>query len=340
MARSMNAVGACLASSDGSRTLIAQPVSPGLVDPIQDFVTSGWYQRDLRGARAWPAFREGRTMLVEHDISTESERRRSAYHNEWLRPWDLPWWGAMGVGKDDRQYGLVLLRNDVQGPLSHAEMEPLRLLRPHITRVLSLVELFALKQGEAALDAMEGMDRAAIMLDGTGRVLKFNPRTEPFLGVDLDVVHGRLKARHPANDRGLQKLIARMIAPFRDLAAKGQQDWTVIERPGEKAIVVSGLPIVAGLTDILGGARALIVVNDLGSSAGVDPQKLKALFGLTPAEVRLAMKLGAGMDLSEVSENLEISIGTARHHLKSIFQKTDVRRQGELIKLINRIGGL
>jgi DNA-binding CsgD family transcriptional regulator len=58
------------------------------------------------------------------------------------------------------------------------------------------------------------------------------------------------------------------------------------------------------------------------------------LFELTPAEANLALLLARGLTLAEVSEAQNISPHTARAQLKSIFAKTGVSRQAELVRLI------
>jgi DNA-binding CsgD family transcriptional regulator len=58
------------------------------------------------------------------------------------------------------------------------------------------------------------------------------------------------------------------------------------------------------------------------------------LFELTPAEAKLAMLLARGLSLAEVAAAQTISPHTARAQLKSIFAKTRVSRQAELVRLI------
>jgi DNA-binding CsgD family transcriptional regulator len=61
------------------------------------------------------------------------------------------------------------------------------------------------------------------------------------------------------------------------------------------------------------------------------------LFRLTPAEAAVATQLGSGRALRDVAESLDITVGTARNHLKAIFQKTGAHRQSELVALMQRI---
>jgi DNA-binding CsgD family transcriptional regulator len=60
---------------------------------------------------------------------------------------------------------------------------------------------------------------------------------------------------------------------------------------------------------------------------------LRALYGLSPTEVRLADLLVAGLELKLAAERLRLTENTARYHLKEIFRKTGARSQSALIRL-------
>jgi len=70
-----------------------------------------------------------------------------------------------------------------------------------------------------------------------------------------------------------------------------------------------------------------------GNSA-IRNQKLKSLYGLSPAESRLAVLLTEGVDLDTAAQRLSVSIQTVRCQLKAIFAKTNVSRQAELVALL------
>ena len=59
-----------------------------------------------------------------------------------------------------------------------------------------------------------------------------------------------------------------------------------------------------------------------------------ALYGLTPAEERLASLLAAGETLAEAAEKLSIRMSTARGVLKAVFAKTGTQRQASLVNLV------
>jgi len=61
---------------------------------------------------------------------------------------------------------------------------------------------------------------------------------------------------------------------------------------------------------------------------------LRRLYGLTPAEARLAQALVAGEHLNDIAEHLGITKETARSQLKAVFAKTDTHRQAELVRVL------
>jgi len=67
---------------------------------------------------------------------------------------------------------------------------------------------------------------------------------------------------------------------------------------------------------------------------------LRRLFGLTPAEARLAQALSRGDGLAEIAQALAIKMPTARSQLAAIFGKTQTNRQPQLVALLVRLAHL
>jgi DNA-binding CsgD family transcriptional regulator len=80
---------------------------------------------------------------------------------------------------------------------------------------------------------------------------------------------------------------------------------------------------------------ATIVIKDPESEPAQSARNLRELaelYGLTPAETRLAGLILNGLALFEAAERLGITRNTARTHMKRIYGKTGTRRQAELIR--------
>ena len=62
---------------------------------------------------------------------------------------------------------------------------------------------------------------------------------------------------------------------------------------------------------------------------------LRDLYGLTRTEARIASLLANGRSIREIGDELELAYETVRSVVKSVFAKTGVRRQGELVARVN-----
>lgn len=78
----------------------------------------------------------------------------------------------------------------------------------------------------------------------------------------------------------------------------------------------------------------MVLLASANTEPLVSAATLRTLFALTPAEARLCSSLSSGASLSIVAEELDISVHTARVHLKNILRKTGTRRQAELMRLL------
>jgi DNA-binding CsgD family transcriptional regulator len=62
--------------------------------------------------------------------------------------------------------------------------------------------------------------------------------------------------------------------------------------------------------------------------------RLRAEFGLTKAEARLALYLAAGVSLPSMAKAFDVKLTTIRSQLQQIFGKTGTTRQAELVALL------
>ena len=62
------------------------------------------------------------------------------------------------------------------------------------------------------------------------------------------------------------------------------------------------------------------------------------VYGLSPGQLRLAKLVVDGHDLADAARELGISVNTARTHLQRIFDKTGVRSQPALVRVLLSAG--
>ena len=81
-------------------------------------------------------------------------------------------------------------------------------------------------------------------------------------------------------------------------------------------------------------ALAVLCVSDPQRPQEAPAEWLQRLYGLTPAEARVLEALVAGHNLKGAAAGLGIAYETVRSHMKSIFDKTNTRRQIDVVKLV------
>jgi DNA-binding CsgD family transcriptional regulator len=181
---------------------------------------------------------------------------------------------------------------------------------------------------------------AAIVVDGVGRIVCINERAEALLAASdgIRIADRRICAATRADSTRLDRAIA-SAANTRD---KGSAGGSVLltRSSGKRALAVTVVPLADPRGPFAAfGSTALVRIVD--PEAGPSPEstaRWAALYGLTPAEVRLASALMQDEgNLRSTAERLGVSYATARVQLASIFDKVGVNSQAQLARLLSRI---
>ena len=192
---------------------------------------------------------------------------------------------------------------------------------------------------DAALDALDRLPVGVVLVDGQGRVITMNVAAEEItlMADGLGITSGVLRAATSHETAALAGLIASAAA-----TGSGQG----IEPGGAMAVSRPSMlrPLSVLVTPVRGekfqmGAMrpdAIVFVSDPEAEDETPEQVMARIYGLTPAEARLAAMLMQGHGLEWSADELDVSINTARTHIKNLFDKTGVRRQAELVRLVLR----
>jgi DNA-binding CsgD family transcriptional regulator/PAS domain-containing protein len=276
---------------------------------------------------------------VIHDglVITERDKSRSAYYDWHLRYGDLRFRMVGQVSPAPAvQAGVSMLRTSKSGRFEPADIERFAFLQRHIHRALALGfrlgSLGTLQQ--CTTELLDRNPAAILLLDDQKRIVYANRRAEALHTArdGMSLSGGLQLASNQDNDK-LQTLIVQTIADSSLATAGGGMQAS---RPsGRRPYVILVYPMSARYETLMALRPAVcVVVIDPEVTASVPLERLQAVLGLTEAEARLAALLAEGQDLRDAALQLGITYGTARTRLATIFQKTDTRRQGELIKLL------
>jgi DNA-binding CsgD family transcriptional regulator len=101
-------------------------------------------------------------------------------------------------------------------------------------------------------------------------------------------------------------------------------------------LIAHVLPLrLAGL-DVFAGAVSILFLTPITQQRSPGPELLQALFDLTPAEARITSLLIDGNSVDSISKMQSVSLNTVRTQLKSVFMKTGVDRQIDLVRLLGQ----
>jgi PAS domain-containing protein/DNA-binding CsgD family transcriptional regulator len=186
-----------------------------------------------------------------------------------------------------------------------------------------------------AVRALDQLGAAVIIADSDGRVIQTNRAAERVLqrGDGLTISNGKLGALHVSDSGRLEASIAAAAAEQKTPAVIGRMR---VRRPdGRLPYILTVAPLGADLT-VYGRPLAMIVLTD-PDECSPSERDLAELFGLSPAESRLAIALLTGKKLTEVAMDFGVRITTLRTQLSSILRKTGVTRQVDLIRLLSNV---
>ena len=259
--------------------------------------------------------------------------QRVKYYQDFLGRHGLRWFAGVKVGEGEDVWALTLQRTVAQGPFSSAELIRLAELSRNLAGAAALARAFGFSRMEGALAAFDVSRTPVAAIDRSGEVVRLNPSAERLIGADLQVVKKRLVSFNRDATAALDKALHALI-------------WTrgeafhapvVLPRRLGRPIIAYPSRLVAEAFSGFAACSGFVAFVHLDANLSADGSALARAFGLTPAEARLAVRFLAEESLEAAADGLGISIDTARNQLKGVYQKTGVRRQGEIIALLSRL---
>ena len=244
---------------------------------------------------------------------------------------------------------LSLYRGAGSRPFSEEERRLLNLLGPHVGQALRLSYRldFAEMSRQSAYDALHEVRCGVVLLDVDKRIVFMNKRAEPLCAGKRGLLAGgplvegmTLHAIRSREDARLQRAIdaaLRALVPLQEhQTAVGK---VAIHAPdGSTASVATVIPLPMSMRAPTGPqARVVVFVDDLSSKRSTDDELLGTLYGLSPAECRVARALLTGDQPKLIADRFGVSENTIRTQIKAVYAKTGTRRMAVLIKLLSQL---
>lgn len=310
--------------------------------PVAHLSSTGWAEAEaevLAGRTAtsprqfYPDHVYGCGFCPDHEVWNDDELRRDRYYQEFLRPHDVFFHAKLRLyAAPGERLTLTLKRRLRLGPYEPADIAVLDSVAAELRTTARIGRHILDAEASGVVELLQQRGGPVFELDAFGRVLRVRGRDAESCGL---LVRGR---RLVAVDRLVQPRLGRAIAaaltssPRPALAA-------ITDQRGRRAFLQI-VPVTGAARDVFLATAAVAVVIEPSphpKSDGVLADGVREALGLTSREAEIARLLAEGLSLTEIAERLRMRTGTARNHLKSVFEKSGARRQGELVALLCKL---
>ena len=308
-----------------------------------------WVQRGIE-----QGFREQGKVYVGEDMVSAEELATSDWYREFLITDDVFHLITSIVfdGNDNSTPGVVcaLYRGFKAPSFNQEDKQKLSLLLPHLSRALGV--MFKLRDAEfkvastlAALDSVA----TGILLLGQGDSVTFANRAARNLLADADGLalrrfHGGSSSKLVADNAAIQ---AEIDAALHSALEPGSGEIPhfaqsiPVPRPSHQPPYALQFSALAANNEFGAGRdvpRVIVFIADPAKPIQVDQELLKRAYGLTTAEIRVAVTLCSVSTIEDAAVELGVSANTVKSQLQQVYQKTGTDSRAKLAKLIVSLG--
>ena len=280
------------------------------------------------------------TVLTRQGFLSDREYGKCALFRDVLHHvnvWHVMGGVAMRAGNTAALIGFVRPRR--RKAFDEASFATYRRFLPHIERAVRLhraVTRLDMQRKEAA-EVLDRLPLGVILVDAGGRVITMNRSASEIVkrADGLRVDGGGICRAEGAKERArLADMVARAANSVPGPDAQRASAMKIPRPSQQRALSVLVAPLTGkGERQGRRGA-AVLYVRDPEVPHTTSTAVLADVYGLTASEAKLLQALIQGKRLEDMARDFKVSINTLRTHLKSIFRKTDTKRQSELLSMV------
>lgn len=259
---------------------------------------------------------------------------RTRFHADYLIPCDIGCnLGIIVANQNDpglTQTAISFYRPVGGRAFSQSDAHLIASLHPHLLQALRMRLSMSQQISQLGSLALEACNTAVAVVSKSRNILFANPAAENLLSRrNLKGSSRRLSSQSPIVNGCMEKAIE-SCASFRFEVAVPHV-FRLCGPPGA-GVLARVAPIPGSAIPHSGAALAFI------SEEGATPADLPAIaaqaYALTPAETELVRGLLTGASPEEVAQQRSVALPTVKAQLRSVFAKTGVRRQSDLMRLL------
>jgi len=287
-------------------------------------------------------------VSFDHDMLSESEIDKDEFYNDFMIPQGYKYFISANLINNADLFSVFSIQRPLgQDHASAAEIALMRRLTPHLSQAMKIHMRMAIQNAEhQTRDLLVGHSTTGVaFLDVTGRVLMLNPAAEDIISDTrngMDVRDGQILFGNAANANQTNRLIADAIATAAGTGLK-PAGAVLIHRAEGLPLTVIAVPLPQATGEVEGlpisptGPTVALLICDPNRARGLPDSLLRTVFGLTPAECRVAQALAAGQTPGEYADMAGVGIRTVRTHISRLLAKTGARNRIELMRILGGI---
>lgn len=289
--------------------------------------------------------RIGRYNIKENIPRTQKYVSHIRQYVNYYQPYDI--WALAHNEPDVGVLGAILTayRGRRSVPFSAQERAWIQLLAPHTSHALGLTNwLRDVNLRLAAAHAtLNRLNTGIILLDEDEKLVLANHTAIRILEqgdglhlMPLDNVGSRLVATTAAQNMEISTAIATALNPGISGVPHYSQAIRVERSSGRWPIILS----ISTLSEVnefgLDSSRAyvMILMTDTAEPVKINTRLLQSLYRLSAAELRVVEQICNGERIQTIAQHNNLSEATVKTQLQSVFTKTGVNRQIQLVKLV------
>ena len=236
---------------------------------------------------------------------------------------------------------LRVVRLGDEPKFTESDRQRLASIIPLMKKALTIYSRIEMRGFSQAIyqELLASMDIASFILGSNFEVMAKNYLAEQVVKNKdgFFIEHQKLSCINPADQKKLTEICHSIVnvKPDDDSAflpenftlsrAQPETKWSALIRP----INNQGFGVTETTPELL------LLIRDFNRRQIPSPALLIDVFGVTPAEARLILKLMEGLSLTAAAQTLGISRNTARTQLSAVFSKTQLNSQTQLVKLVS-----
>lgn len=280
------------------------------------------------------------------ELMPPEEQARSDYWREVVAPLGFTS-GLFGMVRTPDEGTPVILnyyRKAPQAAFTEDDVARFETLFPHLRRALSICldGPPAKALPSVARDLYQTIGTACFLLDGEGGVAHQNQAATELMAARkaVRVCGARLLLADADAQAQLEAAVRRII--IEPWSARYRVGAEILARSsshgGAFIVIVSPVGAETPLTAVSSPLRcAVLILEERLRTTDALRERLRRLYGMTDAEIDVAIDLASGHSAQEISLRRGSALATVRVQVKRALAKTNTHRQADLVSLIGRL---